>query len=198
MLKLIARGFIVSCALLLASCDAPPPPKVNELSFTKLPIIKVNVANIEVVDAYKSPYKAPNIEHLMPYTPADAMHIWVKDRLRATGSDKLLQITILDAPVTSTDLPTSKGVKGVFTVEQDKRFDAKLEVEMRLYGGEALSEANTSVSVMRSITIPENASVNARRAAYEKLIAEMMDMLNAKLENNMLNYMGNAVSFSGK
>ncbi len=181
MLKLFARCLAAISIFIVAACDVPPPPKPNTLSFTKYPVINVDVASIEVIEAYKSPYKAPNVEHLMAYSPADAMHIWVKDRLHAVGSDKLLQVTIIEAPVTITDLPRTKGIKGVFTVDQDKRYDAKLEVEIRLYSGGALSEASTSVSVARSITIPENANVNARRAAYEKLIAEMMPMVNALL-----------------
>jgi hypothetical protein len=182
----------------VSACSAPAQPPAPSLNFTSSPTIQVNVARIETVEAYKSPYSAPNVEHLMSYTPADAMAIWIKDRLRATGHDKLLQITIVDASVKESDLPTTKGIKGLFTVDQNKRYDARLEVEMKIYGEGALSESSTSAFVTRSITIPENASVIYRKNAYEKMLQELMKMLNDKLENNMLNYMGNYVYFSNK
>ena len=199
MVKKIAMFLAAVLTLLeISACSAPTPPPAPSLSFTGSPTIQVNVAKIETVEAYKSPFSAPNVEHLMPYSPADAMAIWIKDRLRAIGHDKLLQITIVDASVKESDLPTTKGIKGLFTVDQNKRYDARLEVEMKIYGEGALSESSTSAFVTRSITIPENASVNYRKNAYEKMLQELMKMLNDKLENNMLNYMGNYVHFSNK
>ncbi len=188
--------FLASLGLLATACSSPSSPSVPSLNFTSQPPIKLNVANIEVIEAYKSPFSPPNIEHLMPYSPADAMQLWVKDRLRAVGSDKLLQVTIVDAPVIASDLPKTKGLTGLFTVDQDKKYDARLEVEMRVYGGDALSEADTSVTVTRSITIPENASVNSRRAAYTQMIQDMMKMMNDKLELNIKNYLGKYISYT--
>ena len=188
---LLAVGLVTACAQ-----QQPPAPPA--LSFSQYPVLNMNVARIEVVEAYKSPNAAPNIEHLMPSSPAKAMKLWVKERLRATGSDKMLQVTIVDAPVISSDLPRTKGVAGLFTVDQDKKYEARLEVEMRIYGEGSLSEADTSVIVSRSTTIPENATVNSRRIAYEKLIADMMEMLNDKLEKNMLKYFGAYIGAAGK
>ncbi len=198
MTKLKNLFFSLAALVCITACATATPPRLQEINFTQSPVINVNVASIEVVETYKSPFHAPNIEHLMPYSPADAMNIWVKDRLRAVGSDKLLQITIVDAPVTVSDLPKTKGVKGLFTVDQDKKYDARLEVEMRIYGGAALSESDTSVIVTRSITIPENASADSRKAAYVQMIQDMMKMMNDKLEQNMLSYMGNYVNFTNR
>ena len=191
------RFFAIVALFFATACATPQPQSTNALDFSKEPTINLNVANIEIIEAYQSPFAAPNIEHLMPTSPTEAMKIWVHDRLRATGSSKLLQVTIVDAPVIATDLPKTRGIKGVFTVDQDKKYDARLEVELRIYGDGAISEANTSVAVTRTITIPENASVNSRRAAYEKMIKDMMEMLDNKLEKNIQSYFGNYLSYSG-
>lgn len=188
--------FIALFSLLFATaCTTPTPPPSPAISFTQYPAINFNVAKIEVVEAYKSPFTAPNIEHLMPLSPADAMHLWIKDRIHSVGNEKLLQITIIDAPVTETKLPKTQGIKGLFTIDQDKKYDARLEVEMRIYGDGALSEADASVSVTRSITIPENASVNSRKAAYTQMIHDLMETLNAKLDKNIHEYMNNYVKY---
>ncbi len=195
MIKKVSLVFAAFAMLGISACSSPTQSPADNLSFSQSPAINMNVAKIETVEAYKSPFTAPNIEHLMPYTPADAMAIWIKDRLHAVGNNKLLQITIVDASVKEAQLPRTKGITGLFTVDQDKRYDARMEIEMKIYGDDALSEANTSVVVTRSITIPENASVNYRKTAYEKMIQEMMKMVNDKLENNMRSYMGKYISY---
>lgn len=193
----VATLFLLTLTAFLSitACTAPAPSSPPAPGFTQYPVININVANIELVEAYQSPLRTPNIEHVMPYSPSDAVKIWVKDRLRAVGSDKLMQVTILDASVVESKLPETQGIKGLFTIDQDRKYDAHLEVEMRIYGDAALSEANTSVSVTSSITVPENASVNSRKAAYQQMINGMMEMLNAKLEKNMREYMNNYISY---
>ena len=178
--------------ILLAACSSTKPalPTIK-LDFTKYGAIYFNVSRIEVVEEYKSPMHAPNVEHTITYSPADAMQLWVKDRLRAAGSDKLLQVIIKDASVVEAELPKTAGFKGYFTNDQDKRYDAKLEVELRIYGDEPLSEANAEAVVTRSITIPENATVEQRHHTLDQLVADSMELLNAKLEGNINSYMGN-------
>lgn len=195
-MKKLTKFLALVVVAFMTSCAAPQPSEQPPISFSKYPAINVNVAKIEVIETYKSPLAPPNIEHLMPYSPTDALKIWIKDRLRATGSEKLLQITIVDAAVTSTNLSKPTGFLSLFTVAQDKKYDARLEVTMRIYGDAALSEADTSVTVTRDITIPENASVASRKTAYEQMLHELMDMLNEKLEHNMQTYFGNYVSVS--
>ena len=194
-MKKLVSLLVVFCVATLAACANTPPSPAKSLDFSNKHIINLDVADIRVVEDYKSPLAAPNIEHLMPYSPAEAMKVWVRDRLRATGANKWLQVTIVDASVLATNLPKTKGLQGVFTVDQDKKYEARLEVVLRIYGDSPLSEADTTVSVTRSVTIPENYSVNQRNAAYEKLIREMMEMLNDKLEKNIQNYFGNYVSY---
>ncbi len=198
MYKIFAREkafFITLIFFAVAACSSPTPP-INQqpINFSQYAPINVDVARIDLIEEYKSPFAAPNVEHLMPYSPADAMALWVKDRLHATGHDKILQVTIKDAAVKSTDLPKTKGLTGLFTNDQDKRYDGRLEVEMRIYGDQPMSLADTSVVITRSITIPENASVNYRKSAYLQMVQDMMKMLNDKLESNMRSYMGNFIS----
>lgn len=187
------RFFSVLALTLLAACATNPYGASQTPSFSKYPAINVDVAKIDVIEEYKPPMRAPNIEHLMAYTPANVMKIWVHDRLHATSGSKMLQVRIIDASVTATDLPKTKGLRGAITNDQDKRYDGRLEVELRIYGEGALSEANTSVTITRSVTVPEDASDATRRGTYEKLVSDMMNMLNDKLEKNMQQYMGNYI-----
>jgi hypothetical protein len=181
----------------LAGCRAGSPVDFKPLSFTQYQPIYLNVTSIEMVEEYKSPMSNPNVEHLLPYSPAEAMRIWVRDRLRAIGNDRTLQVIIKDGSVTVTQLPVGGGFMGFFKSSQDKRYDAKLAVELRIFGGEsALAEANVVVNAKHSITLGENASVYERDVAFREMIAEMMEGVNAELEKNIFKYMGNHINFS--
>ena len=71
---LLALGIL---ALGLAACETtPPPPKLPELTFTHLGPLKLNVARIDIVSKYRSPLRAPNVEHLFPTPPQKALRTW--------------------------------------------------------------------------------------------------------------------------
>ncbi|MFW0776521.1 MAG: hypothetical protein ACN2B6_02230 [Rickettsiales bacterium] len=187
----------IFAAFMLTSCSSEHPVDFPPLSFARYQPIYLNVSRIEFVDEYKSPLTSPYVEHLMPYSPAEAMRIWAKERLRAIGPDKVLQIIIKDGSVVATELHKDSSIADFFTIDQDRRYDAKLDVELRIYGHEsALSEANVHVKAARSVTLSENASAWRRSAAQRAMIGEMMEGVNAELEKNMFLYMGRHINFS--
>jgi len=194
---LIKYSLLLFTGMLLAACEQPVAPEPGpSINFTRFQPMYFDVAKIEMVDEYKSPMQPPNVEYLLPVSPAEAMHRWVKDRLRTVGMDRSMQVIIKDASVIATQLPKPQGVNGFFTDSQDKRYDAKLSVEIRIYGEGAMSEANVTASVTRSITINQKASVAERTAIFRRLVYDMMDAMNAQLEQNMFMYFGKYISYS--
>ncbi len=186
-------------AVLLASCqDTPPRVEREPLSFKQYLPIHMAVSKIEVIEEYKSPMVPPYVEHRLPYSPAEAMDIWVKQRLRAVGLENRLEVIIKNGAVTSTELPKQSGIGGFFTGEPDKKFEAYLEIEMRVYdeSGSAMSAANVNAKASRTIVFNESASVQERELAFRKLITELMTLINAQLEKNMFMFMSGYISFS--
>jgi len=182
--------------LALTACsdnDAPAPPA---LSFTRYQPIYMSVSNIEVIEEYKSPMRAPNVEHQMPYSPADAMQIWVKDRLRAAGGPHTMQVIIKDASVVEKEKPKPDGIEGLFTLKADHEYTARLEVEMRIYGSEAMSEASIDVVASRNMTLSSMLSANGRDERFRAMIQEMMTATNAELEKNIFQHLGSYVNYS--
>ncbi len=192
----IRNMLILFGALVLSACQSSSPVDYKPLSFTHYQPIYMAVSNIEQVQEYKSTMRPPYVEHLLPYSPAEAMDIWVKERLRPVGGNQRVQLIIKDGSVMAYDLPKQPGFKGFITNEQDKRYEAKLEVEMRVYGEGAMSEASINVSAARSITVPEKASARERNVIYRKLIADLMESVNAEMEKNMYMYLSNYISYS--
>lgn len=184
-------------ALALSACRSESPVEFPPLTFVRYQPIYMDVASIEFIEEYKPTFSEPNVEHLMPYSPAEAMRIWVKDRIRAVGGDKALHIIIKDGSVKSTMLKKDSKMQDMLALNRDKRYDAKLAVEMRVYGSDsALSESNIMVSAARSITIPEKASANRRDFLYRQMIAELMETANAELEKNIFLHMSKNISYS--
>lgn len=183
--------------LALASCmEANVPSSGPAPNFRKYQPIYMKVSSIEAVEDYKSPMREPNVEHLMPYSPADAMQIWIKQRLKASGGANTMQIIIKDASVIAKDLPTKEGVAGLFSNEPDKEYNARLEVEMRIYGDAALSDASIDVVATRTMRITRDASAASRDAQFRIMLNEMMTTMNAEMEKNIYQHLGPYVNFA--
>lgn len=182
---------------LLSSCLEPPNvPPPQQFSFSQYRPIQLDIATISVVQEYRSPQQKPNVEHLFPTSPAQAMDIWTHDRLKAVGGSRRLEVQIKDASVIETDLPRKQGITGAFTNDQAKRFDARLEVELRIYGDRAMSDASVHITATRSDTLDENASAAKRDALFNRMTTMLMDEVNAELEKNIYQYFGNYITYS--
>lgn len=174
-----ARKISVLAALLmvmtgLASCTTPPPPQFPELTFTHLPQIALGVARIEIVDNFTPPSDPKHVENRMPVTPEQALRNWARDRLQANGVSGVAKFIINNAAVTETPLVLKKGLSGVFTTEQSHRYDAGVDVEVRLEGVPRVTQAFAKAAVNRSQTIPEDASINVREETWFNLTEQVM------------------------
>lgn len=192
----------IASAAILSSCSYfnPPPPPLPpppELNFTRYQPIYLDVANLDIVEEYKSPLHEPNVEHLLPISPAEGMRSWVKDRLRASGAEKSLQIVIKDASVISSDIPPPPGTTpSAFSDNPNRRYDAKLDVDLRVYGTDAMSEANINIVATQSITLSERASVAERKRVFQIMMYNLMELANAELEKQIFKHFVRYIMYS--
>lgn len=194
MIKIRNLAFALMVGLMLASCGKSSPVEYKPLYFSQYQPIYLSVASIEVVEEYKPKMRPPFIEHLIPYSPTEATRIWVRDRLRtAAGSEnKTMQVIVKNGSVMATTASTSS----IPLLPGEVRYDAKLEVEIRIYGESVISEASMFVNATRNIKLPSNADDRTKQIAFRKLISDMMDEFNAEMEKNLFMYMGNYISYS--
>jgi hypothetical protein len=180
----------------LAACsNAPDPVRFPDLTYAHLGAIRLAVARIEIVDAYRPPLAAPNVEHRMPASPAATMRRWAQDRLVAAGGPgaapggpgaaPAARFVIRDARVTETELPRTQGLQGLFTTDQGQRYDLRMEaaVEVLDAGGRAIATA--SAVATRSRTIAEDASLDERERLWFAMVEEATNALTAELERRM-------------
>ena len=180
---------LVITALLVACQPAPSGFVADPISFASRGIIRLNVAEIRITQNYQSPMRAPNVDHEFPIPPETALKIWVHDRLTAFGQSGMMEVTIEDASVKEVKLPKTEGVKGLFTDDQDARYDAVMHVTFRLYtGAQGISDASGDVIVTKSRSINEKATVDERRKMYHDMTRDMMTQFNSEAEARLRQY----------
>ena len=179
------RSFLLlpTLALLASACDTPPKRQsFATLTFQDRPNIRLDVAQIEIVNAYKAPGQAPNVDHLFPQKPAEVAAAWGRDVLRGVGSRGMATFTILDASAIETRLPRASGLTQVFKTEQSDRYDLKIAVRLEL--GNPLLQARgiAEASARRSQTVAEDMTLNQREAVWFEMTESAMRELDQKLE----------------
>ncbi len=172
--------------LLLVACESPlPEVSYPELRFNHLPVIELNVAQIDIVEKYRSPLKRPHVEHEIPLAPAKAMRNWANDRLRAVGSSGRATFVIVEASVKAEALAKKKGLKAAFTLDQAARYDARLEARLEVETAAGLGKGFATATASRHRTMPEAVSMNARDDALYRFIEGAAGDFNRVMTTNI-------------
>ncbi|MHA1598695.1 MAG: hypothetical protein ACTSV1_08235 [Alphaproteobacteria bacterium] len=173
-------------ALFLSGCAMTPPAQVlPELTYAHLQSIRLHAGTLEIVSDYKSTMVAPNVEHRMETSPGQAFRRWAADRLVLTGGADKARLTIVDASVVETRLATQGGLKGAFISEQAERYRASLKVKLEIIEPGGASRGFASAEAIRSITVPEDASLNQREQVWFNLVEALMNDFNAEFEKKI-------------
>lgn len=170
-----------AAAALMSACQSTQPPvSARPVDFSAFAPITLKVATIDVVDAFRTPAG----QAASPVSPADAVHMWAQQRLRAAGTAGQARVTVKDASLIAVPLEkATSGVKGYFTNDQTMRYDGRIDVEITAeLPGATSHRGATKATVTRSTTVAENISLANREATLQELVARMMDDLNARLD----------------
>lgn len=182
--------------LALAGCNTNINSKYPPFRFAEKGVINLDVANIEVQESFAPTMREPNVEHLFPVSLNDSIKTWVADRLRASGQNRQLKVTIADASVVEEKLPVKAGVKGFFTEEQSAEYKARIVVEIRVYSEERnTAEGEVAVTVTRNRSIKESATLAEKEEFLYLLARDLMNDLDAELDKNLKQHFGNYILY---
>jgi hypothetical protein len=177
--------------LALAACETPATvQQFPDITFGHLPTIDLNAADVRIASEYQAPMQAPNVEHLFPVTPSQALHKWAEDRLAAKGIGNAARFTISDARVTETVLKTETGLSGVFNKEPAARYDASVAGMLEILDNRGFRKGFATARVSRSRSILEGASINERERMWFELVEAVMADFNAEMEKNIRAHVG--------
>jgi hypothetical protein len=178
------RSFLLLAgASALAACETPPMRQsFATLTFQDRPPIRLDVAQIEIYEAYKAPGVAPHVDHLFPQKPKDVAAAWGRDVLQAVGERGMATYTILDASATETALPRATGLTQAFKTEQSDRYDLHIEVKLDIGNPLLRATGVVTASASRSQTVAEDMTLNQREAVWFQMTESAMRELDGKLE----------------
>ena len=188
--RVVKASVFLWLAAWVTSCAVPAPsPAYPEITFGHLPPIRLNVAEIDIVENYVPPHRAPNVEHNFPVTPLAAMRRWAIDRIEAAGATRRGRVIIEDARVVAVLLPIRKGLQGLFYKEQEVRYDAALEVHVEVRAERGYQDSYATARVTNSQTVPEEMTLSERDQLFFAMTEELMRELNSVLEANIRQHM---------
>ena len=158
---------------LLAACgQTAPPPKLPEIRFLHRPRLALRVARIDIVETFQPTGAEPYVEHLMVQPPLPVARAWAEDRLGAEGAYGRARLLIKDASVRRESLRKTKGLKGLFTNDQDERFAARLEARLEVEDGRG-ARGFAQAEASRSRTVAEEISLDQKDRQLFAMIEEL-------------------------
>lgn len=188
--RAVLAGFATAAAGTLVGCNTPPQRyEFPELTYAHLPPIRLDVAVVDVIDSYRSPGAAPNVEHLFPTPPAKAMARWADDRLEAAGTNGSAVFTILRADVVEVPLERTTGIKGVFTEDQSYRYDAMLDVRLDAENTSGLRRGSITARTAHSRSVAEDITLNQRERIWFEMTERLMSDIGAEIERQIDRYL---------
>lgn len=177
--------------LLLSACDTPPQRQhFPEITFQHLPPFTLDVAQIEIVNAYRAADHSDDNFADYPQSPENIAVNWGRDRLQAAGQGGQATYTILEARAVRVPLPRSSGLNAALKTEQSDRFDLSITVKLEANSGLSGKSGTVTETVTRSQTVVENMTLNQREAILFQLLDAAMKDLNTRLESSIPQYLG--------
>ena len=184
------RGLVLALALMagLAACQTPPPRAFPQITFADRSPIELNVARVDVVEAYQSPGGPTHVEWQLPEAPTTILQRWADQRLRAVGTDGVARVIIQDASLIEEPLATRSGPVGWFRLERSERYTGRFAVRVEAERG-ALRGSAEAVA-QRSATVIENATLAERESTLFALTENAVRDLDGELDRNIRQYLG--------
>jgi hypothetical protein len=165
---------VLACLGLAACGSTPPHPTYPDIHFTGEPPLQLDVAAVDVRNDYQPPFRAPNVEHLFPVSPARALETWAHDRLKPVGQSGHAVFIIQKASVTEVDLKTKGGITGALTTQPAQRYDAVIEATLNILDDHGLPVRTASVQVTRSQSVLQGITPNQRDQTWYDMTKAMM------------------------
>jgi len=189
---IISRRLLLAAAMLpwlLTGCDTPNPAiDFPELTFAHKPAIRLNVAKIEIINEYQMPFKAPNVEHLVPVAPGAAAERWAADVLKAVAPRGTALFVITRAAVTVEELKTKSGFQGLVSIEQSKRYEGALEARIEILDG-TRRLATARAGTTRTQTAREDTTPNQRAKIWYTLVERLIVEFDGEMRKQADNFL---------
>ena len=193
------RSFLTNTSLmaavlpLIGACAAPEPrPDFTRIDFADRPQLRLDVARVIFRDETGrdetgrdetgGEEEASEVGRFFPDPPRDVVERWVRQRLAPVGAEGEIQAILHEASVREIALPRTRGVRGLVTIDQSERYDARIVLALRAYDHNGQFVSGVESRIERSTTVPENLGRGERTAIWHRLMEDVARRLDEEME----------------
>ena len=186
----VLQGAAFVGAIAISACATPPAPTTAlEMTFQHRPVISLNVARVEIVDAYDAGGTFPRVDHLYTKTPASLVRRWAQDRLKSVGQVGQVSVLIQDAKVVETSRAIDKGILGLFKDEPDTDLTATIVARIEFVNVLEGGSYAVNVDAHANVAIFESATLNERDLAYYSVLETLGTAFDEAVEKELRSVM---------
>lgn len=178
----------------LVACASGPEYRKTDFAKRYFAPMQMAVIDVEVLDHYGAPLKAPFVEHRFSTTPSQALRQFAQSHFVADGSksDRLV-VTINQASVKEVSLAMTQGIKGAFYKEQSERYELTLEITVDVVDQRGFKKASANARIMRTKSVAENITLADRLRAWDGLLEDGMRDVADQINREMQQYLASFV-----
>ena len=183
-----ARGtFAAMIVVFLAGLALPAAAQEPiALALPDRPPVMVDATALDIRNTDASPTTYPYVTSRSPVTYDQAIKAWAAQRFKLTGgSVNTLRVTMRQGSIVEKLLPTTKGIKGWFTKDQNAEYTATLSVDVAIVDptGQVLTTVDSKSFATE--TIREDATSADRTNTWLGLVRKTFDTLDGDLVTRM-------------
>lgn len=191
-----AMAAVMLAIMPLTGCTTSPPSSAQkaQLTYDYMTPLNVDVVEVQVVDSYRPPFREPNVDHLFPNQPRNALKDMFRNRLQPAGSENTMRVIIEDASVV--EEPVGKivsGVQGLFTRESDLRYRATVRINVEILSPDGIRLGGIPLRGERTHEALEGLTVNQREKLWldmtEKLVQDINRAMTETLRTQMSDFL---------
>jgi hypothetical protein len=174
---MVGRRGLIALGAVLAGCAGPadaPRPVFRPFDYTHLTTIRLDVAQLEVVDQWAPPRAPPHVDHRAPVEPREALRRMLTDRLQAWGRQGRARAIIEQASLVEERLPRQTGIGALFSTQPSERYVLTLTARLEVEAADG-RRGSAQATVTRTRTVLEGTSLAAREAVWHEMLRSAMD-----------------------
>ncbi|MGD9638809.1 MAG: hypothetical protein AB7U85_07095 [Alphaproteobacteria bacterium] len=183
----------ILCVLLMfvmTACAAVKKTEIKnyDISFDDGEIITLDAKEMKIKILYEPPFKAPNIEHLMPYPLEKAILGWAKAKLKVSGKGENIAVfTINNASVVQaiTD-------EGLLKGGDRETYKANVEISLEIQdykGGKTEAVANAWQDYTRPLVM----TLSQREEVWFNMVKDVTNDAGGKLEATIKEFLSSYI-----